>query len=134
MIRFLQDEPRFVIAAGELELVFEAGEIFVLSRLIYHINYVNQSLTDSLICVCSRLRQIGVFRSLKGDCTRLRHLRMSWIVLKGRASILYHTFVYVIYHTFVLSQFKKSKAGISQISRFLALRADCARLKGHIIL
>ena len=40
VIRFLQDKPRFVIAAGELELVFEAGEIFVLTRVLYHINFV----------------------------------------------------------------------------------------------
>ena len=31
--------------------------------------------------------QIGAFRSLKSDCTRLRHRRMSWMVSKGRTSV-----------------------------------------------
>ena len=45
---------------------------------------------DSMICVGSRLRQIGAFRPLRRDCIRLRHRRRSWIVSKGRAFIFYH--------------------------------------------
>ena len=41
---------------------------------------VKPSAPDSLICVDSRLRQIGAFRPLRRDCTRLRHRRMSWIM------------------------------------------------------
>ena len=33
------------------------------------------------------MRQIGTFRSLKSDCTKLRHRRRSWVVSKGRVSI-----------------------------------------------
>ena len=36
--------------------------------------------------------------------------------------------------SYILSQFKKSKPGISEISRFCTVRADRARLRGHRIL
>ena len=47
---------------------------------------LNPSVSDSLICVGSRFGQIGAFRSLRRDCTRLRHRRISWIVSKGRTA------------------------------------------------
>ena len=34
------------------------------------------------------MRQLGAFRSLKIDCTNLRHRIMSWVVSKSRTSIL----------------------------------------------
>ena len=45
-------------------------------NLYYRVD-INPSVPDSLICVRSRLRQIGAFRSLKSDCMKLRHLTMS---------------------------------------------------------
>ena len=48
---------------------------------------INRSVPDNLICVGSRVRQIGAFRPLRRDCTRLRQRRISWVVSKGRAFI-----------------------------------------------
>ena len=46
-----------------------------------------------------QMRQIGAFQSLKSDCTKLRHRRMSWVVSKGGISVISHVF----------SQFKKNQ-------------------------
>ena len=58
--------------------------------------------TDSLICVGSRLRQISAFRPLRTDWTRLRYRRMSWIVSKCRAIfqfiIIFHHLYFIIYN------------------------------------
>ena len=41
---------------------------------------------ETLLTPWFPLRQIGLFRPLRGDCTRLRDRRVSWIVSKGRAA------------------------------------------------
>ena len=48
---------------------------------------LNPSVPDSIICVGSRLSQIGAFWPLTSDCTRLRHRRMSWMVPESRAAV-----------------------------------------------
>ena len=62
---------------------------------------INRSVPESLICVGSRLRQIGAFRLLRRDCTGLRHRRMSWTVSKGRASFQNHWREFHKFHDFV---------------------------------
>ena len=44
-------------------------------------------ITSSLLTPRFPMRQIGAFRTLRRDCARLRHRRMSWIVSKGRAAV-----------------------------------------------
>ena len=72
-------------------------------------NYlINPSVPDKSICVGARCRQIGEFRPLRRDFTRLKDRRMSWIVSKGRTAVFLS---YIAAGTsvkyYVLSQFKK---------------------------
>ena len=50
------------------------------------------------------MRKIGAFRSLRSDCTRLRHRRMSFMVSKGRAAVFLSAGASVKSH--VVSQLK----------------------------
>ena len=69
---------------------------------------LNPSVPDSLICVGARWRQIGGFRPLKSDLTRLRDRRMNWIVSKGRAAVfLSYIETEASVKSHVLAQFKK---------------------------
>ena len=63
------------------------------------------------------MRKIGAFRSLKIDCTKLRHRRMSWVVSKGRASDFSKSWkLCQVTRTLTLQKNKKTR--ISQISPF----------------
>ena len=74
---------------------------------------LNPPVPDNLICAGSRMHQIGVFRCLRSDRARLRDLRMSWIVSKGRASIfLSESGAGKSVKLHVLSQFKTISAMI----------------------
>ena len=97
--------------------------------------YTNLSVPDSLICIGSRVRQIGAFRLLKTDCTRLRHRRMSWVVSKGRGVFSIINWSWNICQvTRTLAIQKIRIPNFTNFTIFLALRADCARLKCHRIL
>ena len=65
------------------------------------------------------LRQIGAFRPLRRDCSRLRDRRMSWIVSKRRAA------VFLSVESLILSAFKKVKdTNITNFAFFFTLRAN----------
>ena len=77
--------------------------------------------------------QIGAFRPLRRDCTRLRHRRMSWVVSKGRASI----FIRLIeagtaVKSYVLLPLKKNTRPFDTICDILwALRLVQSLIKGR---
>ena len=50
------------------------------------LNLFNPSVPYKSICVGARCRQIGEFRPLRRDFTRLKDRKMSWIVSKGRSA------------------------------------------------
>ena len=54
-----------------------AGISGVLPLVFSQFEQVNRSVPDSLMCVGSRVRQIGAFRPLRRDCARLKDRRMS---------------------------------------------------------
>ena len=63
------------------------------------------------------IRQIGAFRSLKIDCTKLRHRRMSWVsdICKITRTLTF--------------QKKNQRPEFHKFHEFLTLRADCTRLR-----
>ena len=81
----------------------------------------NPSFPDSLICVCSRLRQIGRFRSLRCDCTRPGHRRMSYTVPEIEPPFLYHIEAGTSAKYHVIAQFQIQKHEYHKFHDFFLL-------------
>ena len=80
---------------------------------------INPSVPDSILCVGSRWRQIGVFRFLRRNSTRVGDTRMSLLEAKAGAAVflsLIVTWTSVVSNAF--SQLKKLVSWFSQISDF----------------
>ena len=75
---------KWVVLSLSRALNDTANRIFCINMIL---EFFNLSLPDGLKCVGARLRQIGAFWPLTGDCTRLRDRRMSLIMSKGRAAV-----------------------------------------------
>ena len=60
------------------------------SKTVNSMEFSDESVKKLGLIILSRrfsIRQNSAFRSLRSDCTKLKHRRMSWVVSKGRAFI-----------------------------------------------